>query len=76
VEAAGIEPASEGQITGISTGLAPVLFSQRRFPRAGLAAAISVVFPPAAMEQPLAAVGRFIDAPAPAPGQGGKGRAA
>ena len=76
VEAAGIEPASEGQATGTSTGLAPVFFSQRRLPGAGSAAAGSVVFPPAAVERPLAAVGRFVDAPASSPGQGGKGRAA
>ncbi len=76
VEAAGIEPASEGQATGTSTGLAPVFFSQRRLPGAGSAAACSVVFPPAAVEQPLAAVGRFVDAPGSSPGQEGEGRAA
>ena len=76
VEAAGIEPASEGQATETSTGLAPVFVSQRRLPGAGSLAAGSVVIPPAAVEQPLAAVDRFVDAPAPAPGQEGKGRTA
>ena len=76
VEAAGIEPASEGQATGTSTGLAPVFFSQQQLPGAGSAAACSVVFPPAAVEQPLATVGRFVDAPVSSPGQEGEGRAA
>ena len=76
VEAAGIEPASEGQATGTSTGLAPVLFPQRRLPGAGSVAAGSVVFPAAAEEQPHATVGRFVDAPTSSPGRGGKGRAA
>ena len=76
VEAAGIEPASGSQATGTSTGIAPVLFSRRRLPGAGSAAACSVVFPPAAVEQPLATVGRFVDAPASSPGREGEGRAA
>jgi len=76
VEAAGIEPASEGRATGTSTGLAPVFISQRRLPGAGSAAAVSVAFPAAAVERPPAAVGRLVVAPAFSPGQGERGRAA
>ena len=76
VEAAGIEPASEGRATETSTGLAPVFFSRCRLPGAGSTIAGSVVIPPAAVEQPFAAVGRFVDAPVSSPGQGREGRAA
>ena len=36
VEAAGIEPASEGQATGTSTGLAPVFYLAAPAPRSGI----------------------------------------
>jgi len=36
VEAAGIEPASEGQATGTSTGLAPVLYLAAPASRSGI----------------------------------------